>query len=573
MISVRVFWLLVFFFLSISFLKAQKPFKEKNFILPVSGNLPISGSFGELRPSHFHTGIDFSTLNKENLEILSIDEGYISRIKVSATGYGKVIYITHPGGLVSVYAHLNSFALPVDDYVKKNQYEKQSFEIELFPTKGLFNIKKGDLVGYSGNSGSSSGPHLHFEIRSEITEHPINPLYSGMFNKETEKPQIENIFIYPLSTDAHVNGSFTTKVISVKNQQTDLQRIDSINVSGDIAFGVEAYDKNAAKNRCGIYSFKILIDEVEYFSLQFDSLDFNHARYINTLMDYRSFIKNGKRIYQTYISTGNRLENYTTRSTKGLFNFSDTNCHLIRIQVGDFWGNTAEKKLILRWNKSQEKSTGNSGFVNHGNLCYFGLPYRFNYEDLIVEIPDNALFDSIFFKYRKTPKTSKTYSPLHTIHDNFTPLFTYILVKIKPESGLSSVNRDKLCIAEIKSDDFIYQNTYREGGFFCAKPKNFGTYALVSDTIAPEIKPMLPKKNHITSDTWLKFMIKDNLSGIDTYNLSINNNWVLAEFDAKNNLLLYKAEDQHFVSGENKLTLQVTDKLKNSAVYQTIINY
>jgi len=571
---VRCVIYILLFYACIAFSFAQNVLPKNYFSLPIAGRLVLSGSFGELRPDHFHSGIDFSTQNKENVEVLSIAAGYVSRIKISATGYGKVIYITHPNGLVSVYAHLGAFNVVVDDYVKKKQYEQKTFEIELFPNRALFPVKKGDIIGYSGNSGASSGPHLHFEIRSELTEHPINPLFSGMFPHETEKPFFQALALYPKGSNSLVNGQDEALIMSVPPNKKDKGpgMNDTIRVQGNIAFGFEAYDRSSAEGNCGIYSGEILIDSVPFFKVSFDSLSFDEGRYVNIMKDYQAYIETGKEIIQSYIAPGNRLKFYPLITHNGMYYCNDTNYHCITFIAKDFYGNSAQQNIVL---KSQKVVTVPvKAEENDRPLYRYGLKWHFEAPKVIVDLPADALYDSVYFDYRLMRGTRQTWSDIHHIHDASVPIHSYVLLKIKPDTLLPGLDPAKLTMARLVKNSFTYVKSEWAEGYITAKIRSFGNYCIVADTVPPVIKPVGNITNRkINPGDLIRFTITDDFSGIDTYNLTINGKWVLAEYDAKSDRLTYTAEATHFSKGSNTLALTVTDKLKNQQVYSTVVVY
>ena len=532
----------------------------------------MSGTFGELRPDHFHSGLDFSTLNKENLEVFSSADGFVSRIKISSGGYGKVIYITHPNGFVTVYAHLNAFNVVVDDYVKRKQYEQKTFEIELFPNPALFPVKKGEIVGYSGNSGASGGPHLHFEIRNTRTEIPINPLYSGIFQKENSKIIITKIALYPYSNNSLINGQNNKVIIDIEKPKKDAEPkiSDTLKVEGNIFFGLEAYEKSASDDMRGMYAEEILIDSVSVFKIKFDSVSFDDWRYVNTLMDYETYYNTKDKIVQSYIAPGNRLKIYSSDRNKSYYFFGDTNYHKITFLGADFFGNKASKSIIVK--SKIPHQTNILKTETNQPIYYYGLKQHFEARNISVDFPENALYDSIYFDYKASAGTAKTYSVLHHVHDATTPIHSYVLLKIKPDTLLPEMVKEKLCMARFSNNNYSYVKSEWKDDFLAARIRSFGNYCIVADTTAPEIKPLVNLKNKkINTDEFIRFTISDNFSGIDTYTLTINDKWVLAEYDAKNDLLIYKAEASHFIKGNNDLILTVTDKLKNRQVYKTTV--
>jgi len=568
----RLFFLIIFLLNSTWFAFSQKIIPKNYFIPPLDIKPYVSGTFGELRPDHFHSGLDFATQNKTGLNVYCIADGYVSRIKVAAGGYGKVIYITHPNGYVSVYAHLNEFNVVVEDYVKRKQYEKKSFEIELFPNRSLFHFKKGDIVGYSGNTGSSSGPHLHFEIRNEITERPINPRLFGYPIPDETSPGIFTVCLYPKSPGSSVDNNKQKVCLTVekKGSSYQLAHSDTLRVSGGISFGVETYDQQYSYGKNGIYSLEILIDSTPFFKVSFDSIDFSEGRYINTLIDYPEYVASRKRIIQTYISRGNRLKMYASGDNRGIYFFSDTLLHTVRIIASDFNKNASSLTFPVKSvaPADSEPQTPESTLP----LFRFGLKNHFENKNIILDIPSTALYDSLYFEYDLKPRTKNTYSGIHQVHNSYAPLHTAATLMIKPDSIPGDTVFSKLTLARVNSNYFSYVKSKQTNGYFSAKIRQFGNYAIVADTTAPVINPIGNLKDRkILSGATISFKISDDFSGINTYTLTINSAWVLAEYDPKKNLLTYIADPQHFTSGINNLELNVTDNLNNKTVFKTTL--
>lgn len=574
MVRKRFFILIVIFLICRVSVYSQKVLPQNYFIAPLDIKPVVTGAFGELRPDHFHSGLDYATQNKTGLNIYCIADGYVSRIKISSDGYGRAIYITHPNGFVSVYAHLNEFNVVVEDYVKLKQYEKKSFEIELFPNKALFKFKKGEIIGYSGNSGSSTGPHLHFEIRNETTERPFNPLLFGYAIPDKESPDISEICVYPIAANSLVDGNQQKACLDVVKKENSfyLTRKDTLIVSGGIAFGVESYDRQNLPGRNGIYTLEIFTDGQLFFKIAFDSVSFSDGRYINTLIDYPEYVASRKRIIQTYISRGNRLKIYSDKENRGVFYFNDTLLHTIKVVASDFNKNTSS--LVFPVKSALPSGPGQTSIENKLPLFRFGLKNHFEDENIVLDLPSNALYDSIYFEYAVKPRTKYCYSALHQAHNKYTPLHTAATLMIKPDTVVSDTLSSKLTLADVSERNFSFVKSEWKNGYLSARIRKFGTYAIVADTIAPVIKPVGNLNNKkVLAGMLVSFTISDDFSGIEKYDLTINGKWVLAEYDAKNKLLIYKADPAHFNTGKNNLLLTVADNLNNIAVYKSTLLY
>jgi hypothetical protein len=548
---------------------AQVPFKSTSFEPPVTNTNSITGTFGEIRKDHLHTGIDFAV--KEKTEVYSIDEGYVSRIKVSSVGYGKAIYITHPGGYVSVYGHLNEYNVVVEDYVKRKQYEKESYEIELFPDPNLFRIKKGDIVGYSGNTGGSSGPHLHFEIRNEITEHPINPYYFNFLPPDIKKPIIKKVYFFPYDEYAQINNENKPFEIIISGNKLDSLHNykDTILVSGSFYTGVMALDSVQNFFSGDIYGVAVKVDNRCVSELAFDSLDFDQGRAVNSVINYQEYFRSGKQIICSYKAPGNHLNIYKINVSNGITHFQDTGFHQIKMITSDFQGNTDSIEFIVK-----SVVTTKQNFISKKTYAAFpGKDFHYDSDNISITIPSDALYDSLNFKVTAIKKTSKTYSDLFAIGKPNISLHTAMFLIIKPTFPITK-DTSKLTIALYNNNQFKFISSTHEHGKLSAKTKEFGTFCIVADSVPPTIKLLSQLKNHrIDPDNNIVFRITDNFSGIGNYSLRLNGKWVLAAYDAKSNSLIYTPNPDELQKGKNEFVVTVTDRLQNKTVLKIFLEY
>lgn len=313
--------------------------KDKSiFISPLKIPQLLSANFGELRIDHFHSGLDIKTQSVTGKEVVASASGYIYRISVSPGGFGNAIYIRHPSGYSTVYGHLDRFATKIEDYVKQQQYAKKSFQIVLYPEKEEFPVKQGELIGYSGNSGSSGGPHLHFEIRKSDNEKPINPLLFEFGIADNIKPVIEKLFIYPINRHTVINDQNRIKKINVTGGQGvySVTQENEISISGLAGFGIKAYDMlNDSPNKVAVYSIELSIDSTSVFKYVMDGFSFDESRYINSHIDYETYMKDNIYIERAFVLPDDRLSVYKNVINRGLFNFNDDKLHYAKIIVTD----------------------------------------------------------------------------------------------------------------------------------------------------------------------------------------------------------------------------------------------
>jgi hypothetical protein len=549
-------------------LPAQQNHPQDYFGPPVEFNKSISGTFGELRPGHFHAGIDIRTHGVEGKPLLAIADGYVSRVAIGPGGYGKAIYITHNNGYTSVYAHCLRFYDTLDKWVKTEQYRLKSFPVNLFPEPHKFNVTKGQVIALSGNTGSSQGPHLHFEIRKTDGQIPVNPMHFGFRIKDFIRPVINKFKIYPFDKFSLING---------KNEPLEpelagwgpyyrLAAGDTIALSGLFYFGINTWDKlNDSNNKNGVYSVELFVDSNLVYSHKMDNLSFAEARYINSFIDYSNYSSRGIRFQKTYIEPGNRLSVYGQVKDNGVYKFIADSLYQLRYVVRDFHQN--ESSLIF-WVKSKTpvlKDFFTQKQVPHKNQI-FG-PDRsasFELQGFKLYIPKNALYDTLAFNYSTTDQTQGLFSKIHHVHHPGKAIHGNIEI-ILPANGLSELHEQKALIVRFDKGKMIPESGVYESGFVKTTTRNFGDYAIAVDTLPPEIAPVnIFNGKKIGNQQTLRIKIADDLSGIAKYEPSLNGEWLLMEYDPKNDVLIYFV-DERVKTGENILRLQVWDERDNTS--------
>ena len=539
-------------------------YPKGDFINPLDIPLKLAGNFGELRGNHFHSGFDFKTNGKEGLPVKAIADGYISRIKVSAYGYGNALYITHKNGYVSVYGHLQQYDSIISHYIKKKQYELELFEVDLFPKKNELAVVQGQIIALSGNTGGSEGPHLHFEIRSELTEDIINPYYFGFEIEDSIPPSIEGVAIYPIDANAKINGSNKVMYYAVKKLDTHQYTLsENITLSGKIGFGIITYDiENGGNNKNGTFSYNIKVDSNQLFSYVSDQFAFIQTRYINAHIDYSKFKKSNDKYQRCYVLPGNKLKEYTTDNNKGVYDFNDTLNHKICIEVSDFELNKSTFELnvksLLSNNAIKEKKSNNYFPFNKVN--------QVTKDDFKIEFPTNCFYDDLEFKYLKTARTGNLLSDVHQVQDSETPVHNAYTLSIKPIAKALKF-KDKLLIVSIDEDgNPSSEGGTFENGFVVTKIRSFGKFAVMIDSVPPTAKLLAyDKKKSIFMQNEISVKIGENLSGIQNYSATIDGNWVLMQHDNKEKKLTYFFDEKLVKANQEHIfVLTIIDKKGNA---------
>ncbi len=561
--------LLFYSLLFTSFTYSQINYENIIFRSPIDFPIYLSGNFGEIRSTHFHAGIDIKTQGVIGKKIYAAEEGYISRIKVSVNSYGKTIYINHPNGYTTVYGHLSKFNSKIDKLVKDIQYQNNEFEINYFPKQNDLPVKKGEVIGFSGNTGSSEGPHLHFEVRETIDQIPVNPLFFNFDVKDNIAPVLYSLVIYPLNKNSTINNNSEIKHLKLKKNNNSYTIVDTnqIHLSGDIGFGIEMYDYlNNSRNKCGIYTLSVFIDSLLIYNHSIDKFSFYETGYVKSHIDYAEKIRSKKTIQKTFIDPNNNLSIYKSNLNRGIYSFNKDTSYNVRFIATDVSGNNSE----LSFHAIGQLPDLPIPFVKDSiNRIFMKWETENVFEDdeIKIIIPEKSLFDTLYFKYSKSEPKYRAYSNIHHIHNIYTPLNKGYSLSIKT-LGLPDELSDKVLIAEILDEEINSIGGELINGHIVSEVKTFGDFIVLVDTISPEIKPLSDFNN--LKGKKIKFLITDDLSGVKSYNGYIDNNWALFEYDQKNDLLFYIMDSEKInKNNEHELELFVIDNNDNISTYYT----
>ena len=553
--------IILIIFISVSNLFSQEKFS------PVEIPILLSGTFGEFRKTHFHTGIDIKTQGKEGLRVRAIDDGDLIRVKVSTSGYGKVVYIRHYDGTTSVYAHLKKFSPRIQQIIKKLQYEKKRYEIEKFFKEGEFKLKKSEIIGFSGNTGGSSGPHLHFELRDTEKEKPLNPLKYGYVVADTIAPRIHNLYLYNFLKE-RTSNKIKIELIKNKNLYTNN---DTIKINGMFGFGYSGYDRqNSSYNKNGIYKRELTINGKRFYSYKFDDLIFPDGKKIDLLIDYEAYNIDKiriKKLYQTIDSKFSFLENNDNR---GLFKVIKDSLYNIKIIFEDINKNKSIVSLVVKGSEN-EKSYNFSENEIEDKLYYTDMEYERKFKDLNLIIPKNAFYEStnLNFKYKLDTLIIEKFTKAPKKGLNL----EFFLPK-----NLDSVYLRQTCIGKLninkkgKRNKIQYVFGNQKDNLIYAKSISGGKYFLTKDTISPSIKPInFRNEKWVTNLSTLRIRVDDEFSGIKKYRASINGKWILMEHEPKRKLLFFEFDDVKFSKTELKLNLNVEDMVGNVNEFEATI--
>lgn len=552
-------------------LKGQNKYPKGDFIPPMNIPLILSGTFGELRSNHFHSGIDIKTQGKEGIPIVAVADGEIYRIKVSPYGFGNAIYLKHNNGYSTVYAHLQRFNRKVQDYVRSQQYVKESFSIELYPHGSKFKVKQGDTIAFSGNSGGSGGPHLHFEIRDTRTEKIINPLFFYDI-ADHKSPELLDLQFYDFQKGELVETK-KHKLIKGNDGVYHLAGESVISVNGNPGFAIRTFDRlDKANNKNGVYAIRMHIDGKKQYDFEMETFAFAETRYINSHIDYGQKKCCQRTLNKLFLEPNNRLSVYAEKKKMRLPDLVKDSLHQVRIEVFDISGN----RSVLEFGLKQKAKTEGIGKIHQTNLPVFKHWqtnfFKNDYVDLVL--PEGALYNDVYFEFEEKAKCSNCYSPIYQLGAEEIPIHKYFNLKIKPTINYTG-DKSKLAIASFKNGKILdYEGGKFENGYVVGRTRQLGDFAVVVDTVPPRIRAVNFKNgSNIKANKTLKIKISDNFAGIKSYYPQMDGNWVLMAYDAKKRLLILDLKEESLGVGNHEFKIDVVDELNNKStqIYKLIL--
>jgi murein DD-endopeptidase MepM/ murein hydrolase activator NlpD len=543
----------------------SQDYPQNYFNPPLSIELALSGTFGELRGNHYHSGIDFKTQGREGLPVLASAAGRVVRIKVSAYGYGNALYIAHPNGYTTVYAHLKRFTPEIDAWVKTQQYAKQSFEVDLFPP-AIFSFNQGDTIALSGNTGGSGGPHLHFEIRHTKTEETINPALFGLPIKDHKKPIISRLYVTPITAGTTINGRISQQEIALSNLGNGVYTGD-ISASGMIGFVVQTIDQqDLSNNNNGIYRLTQLVNDTPTYQFEIERFSFDETRYINAHMDYARYRTSKQLTHKCYVEPGDKFGRYKHVINGGVVSALNNGTRQVTILVEDAWGNASEIRLNVR------------SFINHTltaipeNVVHWNEPYSVKADPLKVQIAPGTLYHDEVLEVKQKKPCYGCLTAVYAIGEEIIPAHKRYQLGIH-KSALK--DHDKLVWAIISpSGHKSGLTTNWQGDWLMANPREFGHFAVLKDTIAPMIKvQQFTSGKQVTKGAQLQLTATDNLSGITKYEAFIDDQWILLAHDAKRNLWWHTFGESPLAEGLHTIIVRMIDEVGNTSTWQSVFTY
>lgn len=531
-----------------------KPYPKGYFRSPLDIPMQLVANFGELRTNHWHMGLDIRTEQKENLPVHAAAEGYIARIKIEPGGFGRAIYINHPNGYTTLYAHLNDFFPALEKYVKEQQYRLELWSVELDIPQNLFPVKKGGLIAYSGNTGGSQGPHVHFEIRDTKTEKCLNPLLFGMPIPDAVPPTISRLAMYNRNKSVYAQNP---QWLALKKAGATYSLASGLIKLGSdkISFAIAAADRfTGYTNPNGIYSARILMDGNLESEFILDAIDYTETRYLNAQIDYKYKFNGGSYVQHLSHMPGDVSRVYTETASEGVLSFTDFNPHDVRIEVSDAAQNVSVLQFKVQYDPSLKTAISSLPLE-------VLTPQQVN----VYETEGFELFTSEYSVYDTVPathtvnneRTANAISPLHTFCSGAIP--THDSVRVRIQSSVTPTDKNKLVIKSVAGTRTVIEKAQWQNGWISAKFRQFGSFQAFIDTEPPTINTA---PSDLSRASKIVFIPKDNFKTIKNLRAEVDGQWLRFTND-KGLSWIYKF-DEHFPTGMHELKVTVEDEAGNS---------
>lgn len=557
------FCLLIFFFASFAQKFPAKNYPKRYFIYPVQAKIGLAANFGELRPNHYHMGLDCRTDQRQNVNVIAAADGYISHVRIEPSGFGRAIYINHPNGLTTLYGHLNDFFPALEKYVKEQQYKLESWKVFLDIPPNLFPVKQGQFIAFSGNTGGSQGPHTHFEIRDTKTDKVLNPSLFGFPIQDNVPPTIMRLAVYDrcISTYSQTPKLYPVKLANGKYVPSS----STIIVNTDkVSFGISAVDRySGSANPNGIYEAIIYFDGMAMSGFQLDSISYDETRYLNAHIDHKLKAGGGPFVEHLSRLPGYPKGVYKDFESDGIIYLEDDSVHQIKIEVKDAYGNLSVMQFSVKRGLIDE-SKYNQDFSASQKFSP-GVVNVFEKDDIQVILGEKDLYDSINFIYaKKSSTTPQALSALHSVHTALVPVHGYYTVRLKADKSLQDINVDKIIMQRTAGDKMDVAKVEKEGEWFSAKFREFGNFQLLVDNVPPIISPIGIRENaNLSHSSQIIFSVTDNLRAIKNFRAELDGKWLRFTND-KGRSFIYKF-DEKCPSGNHELKVSVEDEAGNVA--------
>ncbi|MCB0696052.1 MAG: M23 family metallopeptidase [Chitinophagaceae bacterium] len=545
---------LILLILLLPFIVTAQEYPQGYFRNPLNIPIVLAGNFGECRSNHFHSGLDIKTESRENLPVYAAADGYVARIKMQKGGFGHALYLVHPNGYSTLYAHLNDFAPEIQEYMKAEQYRRKSWTVDLYIPASKFPVKKGDLIAYSGNTGGSTAPHLHFEIRDSRTENPVNPLLFGFDIKDNIPPTPYNVVFYDMLQSVYEQKP----LFKTPKKKGNIYFIDTVIVSTPlIGIGIDEFDyMNDSKNTLTMYKGELYMDEEQQSEITIDNISYDITRYLHAFADYKTKREKDRWVQQFFLLPGNRLTHIYTQlnKMKGRLEIEDGLPHLVKMHLADALGNPTNIEFYVRYNGAEQVPNN----CDSGTLFKVNKPNSFSHPNVKFVLDSKDLYDDVCFTFIEKPDAN-AYSARYYLHNTSVPVHSYFSLYIKPNKPVPFELRSKIALVEEDNNKDYGKAAVYDNGWYRASTRNFGQYRLVADNTPPSIIPMQSREALLKSSR-ITFKVNEDITSVDKFDATLDGQWV--PFEQSGDVFFYTFDD-HCPKGDHELIITAADENGN----------
>jgi hypothetical protein len=528
---------------------SAKNYPQNYFTWPVHAAKALAANFGELRPNHYHMGLDCKTDQKENVPVVAAADGYIAKIKIEPVGFGRCIYINHPNGLTTLYAHLNDFYPELEKYVTAQQYSLESWKIFIDVPAGLLPVKKGQFIAYSGNTGGSQGPHLHFEVRDTKTDKVLNPLLFGFPVADNIPPYLMKLAVYDRTKSTYEQSPRFLPIRKIRGVYQTVPAVITL-ATDKVSFAITAFDRyTGSTNQNGIYEADLRDNDNPVVGFQLDSISYDETRYLNAHIDYKLRNTGGSFVQHLSKLPGYQNGIYKEVSGDGVIDLGDNEPHKITVDVKDTEGNTSMLQFTVKSNGNAwqapvapAKNSFKPGYVNvfeNDNICFY--------------LAENELYDSINFHYAEIKGVRNKVA--YQLHNGNVPVHAMFPIKIK---NSTTTHPGRMVMHRWWNKKNDYEKAEQEGNWYRSTFRALGNFELYEDTIPPTVTPIGFRNGMNASQiSRIIFVIKDETDEVRNFRAELDGKWLRFTND-KEKTFIYKF-DEHCPRGEHELKISVED--------------
>jgi len=524
-------------------------------------HIPISlaGNFGEIRPNHYHMGLDIRTEKRENLPVYAAADGYIAKVKIEPGGFGQAIYINHPNGYTTVYAHLNAFFPALAAYLSEQQYKLESWRVFLDIPRGSFPVKKGDFIAYSGSAGSSQAPHLHFEIRNTATDVNYNPILFGLPIADHTKPTISKLSVYDGSLGIYEQSPRILPLIKAGGDYHIPGNLLTLSTR-KTAFAISAFDtESGTPNHNGIFRAILYDNDRPVIGFEMNNISYENTRDVNAHIDYKTRERGGPLLQQLFRLYGYTHSIYYPSAGDGMIDLGDGLAHAIRIEVRDPFGNVSSLRFMVKYREMKRPMP-----KWPGKLFYPGMLDGYETADCAFYIGEKCLYDSAHIAFSRTENPNGI-SARFSIGAPYIPLQDSFLVRIRPNPNFPEGKKDRMVMQQSAGSKKSLQKVSWQNGWASAKFRDFGNFELLLDEEPPSIIPIgFADGANLSRASRIVIVIRDNLEVYKNFRATLDGKWLCFTND-KGRSFIYRF-DGHCPAGIHDLKISVEDEAGNQAV-------